>query len=202
MKLWNDAKRVNENETNSSGFASGATEPGSGESVSTAHDSDVSSSLQSPSSNVEIDNATQDVSAKKRRMSDDSEATAVEIDVEKLAKCNNDNPDLMKEGTSECENGPPQQVDADPMQIDENEHENDELDGESEADMEDGDDKEKRALKEKAKQAEGFWMNYIRDNNTVIASSFQGMYKSTVCYIPVSSFGIVTNIRVHVIVQL
>lgn len=45
------------------------------------------------------------------------------------------------------------------------------------------DDKEKRSLKEKAKLAEGFWMNYyIRDNNTVIASSFQGMYKSTVSF--------------------
>jgi len=36
------------------------------------------------------------------------------------------------------------------------------------------------SLEEQAKLASEFWTNYIKDNNTVIASSFQGMYKSTV----------------------
>lgn len=70
------------------------------------------------------------------------------------------------------------------MQIDENDElldidaEMDEVDILLDEDDEEG--REKLALKRKAKKAEGFWMSYIRDNNTVIASSFQGMYKSTV----------------------
>jgi len=54
-------------------------------------------------------------------------------------------------------------------------HENDDL-PESEVDGNNEVDSTTNLLK----KADGFWNNYLLENNTVVANSFQGMYKSTV----------------------
>ncbi|XP_021944503.1 uncharacterized protein LOC110842935 isoform X2 [Folsomia candida] len=174
LKIWNNIKRggVDTNDTNSSGFASGprtesATSGSSVESLSTVNDSDVSSSLQSPGSNCEAETSMQQDglsnTKKRRRLTDDSEVSASVQSGDK---------EEVKNSSSEVENSGPVSVQHSDVQQDD--------DAESEVDMLEEEDEDKRVLKHKAKQAEGFWLNYIRDNNTIIASSFQGMYKSTV----------------------
>jgi len=54
-------------------------------------------------------------------------------------------------------------------------HENDDL-TESEVDGNNEVDSTTNLLK----KADDFWNNYLQENNTVVANSFQGMYKSTV----------------------
>lgn len=143
--------------------------------MSTVNDSDVSSSLQSPGSNGEAELQVQDPpNNKRRRLTDDAEAAPGSSSVDKSIKSQNASP-VKEETSSEGENDPPQQHPDARMQIDED------VDVESDPDVaEEGEVRENGSLKEKAKLAEGFWMNYIRDNNTVIASSYQGMHKSTI----------------------
>jgi hypothetical protein len=182
LKIWNSVKRGNANETCSSGFASA---PGSGsgcsEPLSVVNDSDVSSSLQSPGSNAEAAaeplGHQEPSGSKKRRLTEDSEVTAGNS-TDNTLKSQGSSP-AKEETVSEGENELLHPNENEIMHLDENDENEEDVESGEDV-LEEGQDLGRRALKAKAKQAEGFWMNYIRDNNTVIASSFQGMYKSTV----------------------
>lgn len=180
LKIWNNIKRggVDTNDTNSSGFASGprtesATSGSSVESLSTVNDSDVSSSLQSPGSNCEAETSMQQDglsnTKKRRRLTDDSEVSASVQSGDK---------EEVKNSSSEVENSGPVSVQHSDVQQDD--------DAESEVDMLEEEDEDKRVLKHKAKQAEGFWLNYIRDNNTIVNISV--LYFNNLCLFIVKHF--------------
>jgi hypothetical protein len=193
LKQWNNLKRQ-DNECGSSTITtSGRSDTSSGIYSACASDTDISSSQTSPGE-TPCDPHSGCPRSKKRKLgvaaslrSGEERSSVVVEDIKSIPSVSEEDSGNESIGKGSNCNDPHYQEDDEEetiLGLDINHDRDEETNSRSDViDVEVDSDHEMRgedSHESLVKEAENFWIKYIRENNTVIASSFQGMYKSTV----------------------